>query len=98
MGSEMAPKKKASRFPIKLPPWHHKRLIKWARCKGTFKTRLAQNILQARIEVNADQIEEMFKELAKDLGKQPDELEAEVLADAGFSPGDIEIEAETEED
>lgn len=85
VGSDMAAKKAEKRFPIKLPPWHEKRLIFWALCKGTSKTMLAQNTLQARIEANAEHIEEMMKELAQDKGKTITELKREALDNANFT-------------
>lgn len=74
------------RFPIKLPPWHEKRLIWWAAMKGTSKTGLAQNTLQARIEANEQLIEAMLIERATDLGISIDELKTKLLEQAGFSP------------
>lgn len=91
----MPPQKRDKRFPIKLPPWHEKRLIWWALCKGVFKTSLAQNTLQARIEANAAQIEEMIQELAVDRGMTVTELKRKALDDAGFS---IAEDEETDED
>lgn len=85
LGSDMPSKKTEKRFPIKLPPWHEKRLIWWALCKGTSKTMLAQNTLQARVEANAGQIEEMIEELARDKGMTITELKRKALDDAGFS-------------
>lgn len=82
----MAPKKRDTRFPIKLPPFHEKRLIFWAACKGTTKTQLAQNTLQARVEANAEQIEEMIRELAADRGKTVTELKRELLEKAKYTP------------
>ena len=76
----------AKRFPIKLPVWHEKRLIWWATMKGTTKTTLGQNVIQARVEANDAQIEAMLSDRAKDLGISVDELKAQILADNGFSP------------
>jgi len=89
-GTEVA----AKRFPIKLPPWHEKRLIWWAACKGTSKTGLAQNTLQARIEHNKDLIEEMLAEMASDRGISVDELKAELLQKSGFTGAVEDDEAE----
>jgi predicted DsbA family dithiol-disulfide isomerase len=76
----------AKRFPIKLPVWHEKRPIWWATMKGTTKTTLGQNVIQARVEANDVQIEAMLSDRAKDLGISVDELKAQILADNGFSP------------
>lgn len=80
----------AKRFPIKLPPWHEKYLIWWAAMKGGSKTGLAQNVIQARVEANKDQIEEMLADRARDLGITVDELKVQLLQAAGFSPVEIE--------
>ena len=77
--------KLAKRFPIKLPPWHEKRLIWWAFCKGASKTGLAQNTLQARVEANAQQIEDMLKDISADRGIALDDLKQEILDGANFS-------------
>jgi len=76
----------AKRFPIKLPPWHEKHLIWWAAMKGTSKTGLAQNTLQARVEANKDQILEMLADRADDLGITVEDLQQLLLQEAGFSP------------
>jgi len=76
----------AKRFPIKLPPWHEKHLIWWAAMKGTSKTVLAQNTLQARVEANKDQILEMLADRADDLGITVEDLQQLLLQEAGFSP------------
>ena len=54
--------------------------------KGTTKTTLGQNVIQARVEANDVQIEAMLSDRAKDLGISVDELKAQILADNGFSP------------
>ena len=77
--------KLAKRFPIKLPPWHEKRLIWWAWCKGASKTGLAQNTLQARVEANAEQIEGMLRDIAADRLVSVDDLKQEILDGANFS-------------
>jgi len=73
------------RFPIKLPAWHEKYLILWAEMKGTSKTGLAQNVLQARIEANQQQIEEMLEDRAKDLGIDRETLKRQILDSNGFN-------------
>ena len=75
----------AKRFPIKLPPWHEKRLIWWAWCKGASKTGLAQNTLQARVEANAEQIEGMLKDIAADQGLAVEDLKQQILQEANFT-------------
>jgi len=75
----------AKRFPIKLPPWHEKHLIWWAAMKGSSKTGLAQNTIQARVEANKDQILEMLADRANDLGITVEELQQKLLQEAGFS-------------
>ena len=72
------------RFPIKLPAWHEKNLILWAAMKATSKTGLAQNILQARIEANQTQIEEMLKDYATDKKITVDELKIQILKNNDF--------------
>lgn len=76
------------RFPIGLPSWHEKRLIWWAYIKGTSKTSLAQNTLQARIEANDALIQAALQELAEDQGTTIDDLKKSVLQDAGFTEAD----------
>lgn len=93
----MAIKKRDTRFPIKLPPWHEKRLIYWAYCKATTKTQLAQNTLQARVEANADQIDAMMLELAQDRAMSLSELQKEVLESAKYTQLDKEKEDVEEE-
>lgn len=76
------------RFPISLPPWHEKRLIWWAYLKGTSKTSLTQNTLQARIEANDAMIQSGLEELAKDQGITADELKRQILEDTNLSAED----------
>jgi len=73
------------RFPIKLPAWHEKYLILWAAMKATSKTGLSQNILQARIEANQTQIEEMLTDYAKDKKLTVEELKTQILSDNDFT-------------
>ena len=86
MATDEAPMTPAKRFPIKLPPWHEKRLIWWAAMKATTKTSLGQNVIQARVEANESTIEAMLSDRAQDLGVTVDELKAQLLEQAGFSP------------
>lgn len=85
LGEDVA---KAKRFPIKLPPWHEKYLIWWAEMKGTSKTGLAQNVVQARVEANKAQIEDMLADRAKDLGISVEDLKAQLLRKNEFTPAD----------
>jgi hypothetical protein len=62
-----------------------KRLIWWAAIKKQSLAGMAQNTLQARIEVNAPQIEEMLIELARDEGISVNELKQRLLAEANYS-------------
>ena len=78
------------RFPIKLPAWHEKRLILWAWLKGTTKTTLGQNVIQARVEANALEIDAMLSDRAKDLGISVDELTEVILSKNNFNPDDDE--------
>lgn len=82
------------RFQVTLPPWHEKRLILWAYAKGTTKTQLAQNTLQARVEANADQINEMIQSLANDMKVDPEVLERQILEEAGFELESINPDVE----
>jgi len=68
-----------------LPPWHEKRLIWWAFCKGTSKTGLAQNTLQARVEANDQQVEYMLKDISADRGIAVDDLKQQILEEANFT-------------
>ena len=62
------------RINTTLPAYHLKWLKVWAFLKGTTKTTLASNTLQARIEANIVLIKEMTEERAKDLGISSEEL------------------------
>jgi hypothetical protein len=76
------------RFPITLPPWHEKRLLFWAYCKGTTKTQMAINTLQARIEANEQQIDRMLAERAESLGISVEELQQQILEASNWAePG-----------
>ena len=59
---------KRYRITLKIPTWHKKRLNEWAAIKGVAPTTLAANILQARIEVNHEQVVAMLQSRAKDEG------------------------------
>ena len=68
------------RIPVRLPEWYSRRLRLWAFAKGTSKAALAQNILQARIECNEDEIDGLLKEIAEIKGMEVDDLISEILA------------------
>ncbi len=84
----------SKRFPIKLPPWHEKRLIWWAAAKGASKTQIAQNALQAKIEANETQIEAMIAERAADRGIPPEAYKAALLEAAGWDGGGDDVDGE----
>lgn len=69
------------RFPISLPPTYERLLILWAYCKGVSKTQLAQNILQARLEDNREEISKSLSENALLEGITVDELIDRILED-----------------
>ena len=73
------PKKDLKRYSVRLPPWHMKRLIWWAELKGQTIAGMWQNIVQARIEVNEQQIEDMAKEMAESEGMSTEEWKHEAL-------------------
>ena len=70
------------RIPVRLPEWYSRRLRLWAFAKGTSKSALAQNILQARIECNEDEIDGLLREIADLKGMEVDDLISEILADS----------------
>lgn len=76
------------RFPIKLPPWHEKRLIWWASMKGTTKSTLAMNTIQARVEANEAQIEAMLRDQSIEMGIPVEQLKSDLLEKAGYSTDD----------
>lgn len=59
---------KRYRIAVNIPAWHKKRLNEWAALKGVTPTTLAGNILQARIEINYEQIMAMLKSRSEDEG------------------------------
>ena len=81
------------RFSIRLPSWHYKRLIWWARGKGQSISGLAERTIAARIEANADLIEGMVADKAEDLGLTPEEVKRQWLldnpSDYNDSEGDV---------
>lgn len=67
------------RFGVSLPDWYHRKLILWAKLKGTNRATLTANIVQARIEANWDTIEKELEAIAKHQGKTYEELVNEWL-------------------
>ena len=86
---------KGKTWPIGLPPFHEQWLLLWAYCKGTNKTALSQNIIQARVEANVESIEAMIQQQAKDCNLPIDETKAKILAIMKYDPtaGNIPTEA-----
>ncbi|NJR61888.1 MAG: hypothetical protein HC769_25500 [Cyanobacteria bacterium CRU_2_1] len=69
------------RFTISLPDWYYRKLLLWAKLKGTNRATLSANIIQARIEVNWADIERELETIAKYEGKTLEELQQEWLAE-----------------
>lgn len=68
----------APRVMITLPIWHYRYLLKWAFAKKQSKAGMIQNVVQARIEANQAQIDEMIAGIAEASGMTPEELEQEI--------------------
>lgn len=62
----------------------------WAYCKKQSKTALAQNIIQARVETNEEQILEMVKDLASDWNCSLEEAKERILREMGWSAEDTD--------
>ncbi|NER01455.1 MAG: hypothetical protein F6K17_01830 [Okeania sp. SIO3C4] len=77
---------KGKQWPIGLPPFHEQWLLWWAWCKGTSKTALSQNIIQARVEANRGDIEIMLQQQAKDWDMSLDETKAKILEMMNYEP------------
>jgi hypothetical protein len=69
------------RFTIGLPDWYHRKLVLWAKLKGTTRATLAANIVQNRIEANWPEIERELEAIAKYQGLTLDELIEQWLRD-----------------
>lgn len=67
------------RIGITLPEWYERKLVLWAKIKGTNRATLISNIVQARIEANWEQIEKDLQSIADYRGVTTDELIAEWL-------------------
>lgn len=72
------------RILITLPAWHFRYLLLWAALKKQSRAGLVQNTVQARIEVNRDDIDRMIQDLAAAEGITADELKAQIWAEAGL--------------
>jgi hypothetical protein len=68
-----------ARFKITVPDWYYRRLLLWAFVKGTNRATLASNILQSRIEVNWDLVNDQLEDIAKTEGVSREELENNIL-------------------
>ncbi|MDE5087281.1 MAG: hypothetical protein O4805_09055 [Trichodesmium sp. St16_bin2-tuft] len=89
---------KGKTWPIGLPPFHERYLLLWAYCKGTSKTALSQNIVQARLEANREDIEIMLQQQANDWGISLEEATARILAIMKYDPSAGNIETEPSDD
>ena len=71
-----------ARFAVTLPDWYHRKLLLWAKLKGTNRATLAMNIVQARIEDNWPEIEKELESIANYQGITKEELEAKWLKES----------------
>lgn len=62
------------RFTISLPDWYYRKLLLWAKLKGTNRATLVGNIVQARIEANWGEIEKELEAIAKYQGTTLEQL------------------------
>lgn len=76
------------RYSVRLPAWHMKRLIWWAEAKGQTIAGMWQNVVQARVEANAEQIEEMAADIAADQGVTVGEWKQRMLEKNNYEPDD----------
>ena len=70
---------KKIRVTALIPEYHYRRGKLWGWVKGQPLTTLVANVFAARVEANEDEIERMIENRAKYLGKNKDELIAEIL-------------------
>jgi hypothetical protein len=70
---------KKIRTSILVPKYHHDLLKLWAYFKCTGVSSLTQNIVQARVEANYEQIMLMLESRANDLGLTPEELKNKII-------------------
>jgi hypothetical protein len=68
------------RFGVSLPDWYHRKLLLWAKLKGTNRATLGANIIQNRIEANWAEIQQEMTAIAKYRGITLEELEEEWLS------------------
>ena len=64
---------------INIPKYHYNWLKIWAYFKGRGTTTLAQDIIQARIEANREEISLMLESRANDLSLTPAQLIDKIL-------------------
>ncbi len=86
--------KTGKRWPIGLPPFHEKKFLIWAYCKRQSKTGLGQNIIQARVEANLNDIEMMLADQAKDWDVSVEVAEARILEAMKYDPSVAELDSE----
>jgi predicted DNA-binding protein len=84
----MSPRRNMKRYSVRLPEWHMKRLIWWAEAKGQTIAGMWQNVVQARIEANDDQIQQMAEEIAEAQGIAVDEWKQRMLEKNNYESGD----------
>ncbi len=77
---------------IKVPQQHAKLLALWAKNKGTNRTTLAGNIVQAKVEANEPQILEWIARGAEDSGMGTEEFKQMVYEEAGLYTGSSDDE------
>jgi hypothetical protein len=70
-----------ARFTISLPDWYYRKLLLWAKLKGTNRATLTANIVQSRIEANWADIERELEAIAKYEGQTLEELQQDWLAE-----------------
>lgn len=69
-----------ARYGVSLPDWYHRKLVLWAKVKGTNRATLTSNIVQARIETNWEQVELELRAIAEHQGKTYEQLVDEWLS------------------
>jgi len=62
------------RFMISMPDWYYRKLLLWAKLKGSNRATLSANIIQSRIEANWAEIERDLEAIAKYKGMTLDQL------------------------
>lgn len=71
------------RFGVSLPDWYHRKLVLWAKLKGTNRATLTANIVQNRIEANWADIEKELRAIAQYQGVTYEELVEQWLKEDG---------------